>query len=173
MPFLNLSPAIGTSNSIVVNTSYIIANQPPQMTTQTVWLVTIISAGLLLLASRAIQEPTFKDLAGVMAVPLFLIGAIQSFAIDVITGTIFTSGTAAPYLGVMVQTHTIYHYDLMGVILGIFFVISLLNLYLLWLDHKRITNQEQEQMDRQKMQSRSAGKNGKREEEGNDNESRY
>ena len=105
--------------------------------------------------------------------PLFLIGAIQSFAIDVITGTIFTSGTAAPYLGVMVQTHTIYHYDLMGVILGIFFVISLLNLYLLWLDHKRITNQEQEQMDRQKMQSRSAGKNGKREEEGNDNESRY
>jgi hypothetical protein len=114
------------------------------MTTQTVWLVFALLGVGLLLFSRASAEATCKDLAGVMAWPLLLVSAIQAFAVDVVTGTTFTSGTAAPYLGVLVETHTVYHYDLLGVVLAIFWIISSANLYLLWLDHKRITQQEQE-----------------------------
>lgn len=148
MPFLNLSTALGPSNSIYYNTSYIIANQPPQMTTQTVWLATVLAGMSLLLLSRVVQEPTFKDLAGVMAAPLLLLGAIQAFAIDVVTGIVMATDTSVPYLGTIIETHTIYHYDLFGVIIGIFFALSLANLYLLWLDHKRLSEQEQHPMDR-------------------------
>lgn len=144
MPFLNLTSTIGSSNSLFYNTSYIIANQPPQMTTQTVWIIFALLGIGLLLFSRASTEPTCKDLAGVMAWPLLLVSAIQAFAVDVITGTTFASGTDAPVLGALIETHTIYHYDLIGVVLGIFWIIASANLYLLWLDYKRITQQEQE-----------------------------
>jgi hypothetical protein len=147
MPILNLTTGLGTSNAIYVNTSYIIANQPPQMTTPSVFLFFAACGMILLLASRAIQEPTFKDLAGIMAAPLLLVSAIQAFAVDVITGMAFAGETDVPYLGAIIQTHTIYHYDLIGVVLGIFFLMSLGNLFLLWLDHNKVTQQEQKNAD--------------------------
>ena len=143
MPFLNFTTSLGTSNSVFYNTSYIIANQPPGMTTPTVWMF-FISVGIIaLLLSRISTEPTAKDLSGIIAVPILLISAIQAFAVDVVTGTVYTAGTDAPYLGAIIQTHTIYHYDLIGVVLGILFLISIANLYLLWLESKRIIPEEQ------------------------------
>lgn len=147
MPFLNFTTSLGTSNSVFYNTSYIIANQPPGMTTPTVWMF-FISVGIIaLLLSRISTEPTAKDLAGIIATPILLISAIQAFAVDVVTGTVYTSGTDAPYLGAIIQTHTIYHYDLIGVVLGILFVISIANLYLLWLESKRVIPEEQPRID--------------------------
>lgn len=144
MPFLNFTTALGTSNAVYYNTSYIIADQPPGMTTPTVWLTFTILGLALLLLSRQSQEPTLKDLAGILAVPIILISAIQSFAVDVITGTVYTTGTSIPYLGAIVQTHTIYHYDLVGFVLGIIFLISIANLYLLWIEYTRLEPPEQE-----------------------------
>lgn len=141
MPFLNLTPAVGSFNSLFFNVSYTIADQPPQMTTPTVWIIFALTGIALLLISALTSSDACNDLSGIMAVPLLLVSAIQSFAVDVITSTSFAQGTTAPLLGVVTQTHTVYHYDLIGVVLGIFFVLSLANLYRLWLDHKRVTNQ--------------------------------
>lgn len=142
MPFLNLSTALGSYNSVAVNTSYTIANQPPQMTTQTVWLFFIAVSFITLVVSRLDIEATAKDLSGVISWIFFLISAIQSFAVDVTNGTAVMAGTSSPYLAAMVETHTIYHYDLIGVGLGICWIFATANLYLLWLDHHRVMDQE-------------------------------
>lgn len=147
MPFLNFTTSLGTSNSVYYNTSYIIANQPPGMTTPTVWMFFIAIGISALLISRISTEPTAKDLAGIIAAPILLVSAIQAFAVDVVTGTVYTAGTDAPYLGAILQTHTIYHYDLMAVVLGILFIISLANLYLLWVEPKRLVAEEQPRPD--------------------------
>lgn len=142
MPFLNLSTALGDYNSVAVNTSYTIANQPPQMTTQTVWLFFIAMSFILLIASRLDIESTAKDLSGVISWIFLLISAIQSFAVDVTNGTAVMAGTTSPYLGAIIETHTIYHYDLIGVGLALCWVFATANLYLLWLDHDRVMDQK-------------------------------
>jgi hypothetical protein len=38
------------------------------------------------------------------------------------------------------ENHTIYHYDLLGVILALCFIASIANLYRLWLDYTRVIN---------------------------------
>lgn len=142
MPYLNLTQLASTSNAFFFNTSYNIAAQPVGMTTPLVWITFSIFGILLLLFSRSTAEPTCRDLAGVISSILLLISAIQSFAVDTITGIATAGGTDAPVLGAMVELHTVYHYDLIGLALGIVWVISIANLYLLWLDHNRITEQE-------------------------------
>ncbi len=141
MPFLNLSTALGDYNSVAVNTSYTIANQPPQMTTQTVWLFFIAISFILLIVSRLDIEATAKDLSGVISWVFLLISAIQSFAVDVTNGTAVMAGTSSPYLGAIIETHTIYHYDLIGVGLILCWIFATANLYLLWLDHNRVMDQ--------------------------------
>jgi hypothetical protein len=42
----------------------------------------------------------------------------------------------------LIENHIIYHYDLLGVVLAIIFLVSLANLYRLWLDYRKITEQE-------------------------------
>jgi hypothetical protein len=141
MPVINFTPGLGPADSVYYNVTYVVANQPPMMTTQTVWIIFALTGIILLLISVSTTSEMSNDLTGVLACPFLLISAIQSFAVDVITGSAFTTGTDNPYLGVMVQTHTIYHYDLIGVALGIIFVISLANLYRLWLDYHRVVDQ--------------------------------
>ena len=147
MPYLNLTESLGTYYSLYYNTSYNVASQPPYMTTPTVWLIFCLTGIILLLFSRHATEPTCRDLSGVMASMFLLVSAIQSFAVDTITGTASAWGTDAPVAGIIVDTHTVYHYDLIGAVFFIIWIISIANLYLLWLDHKRITDQPQERLD--------------------------
>ena len=143
MPFLNFTTSLGTSNSVFYNTSYIIASQPPGMTTPTVWMF-FISVGIIaLLLSRISTEPTAKDLSGIIAVPILLISSIQAFAVDVAKEPLYIPNVSSTNIGYVIQTHEIYHYDLIGVVLGILFLISIANLYLLWLESKRVIPEEQ------------------------------
>ena len=145
MPLLNFT-GVGTYNAVYYNVSTIMANQPPLMTTQTVWIIFALTGIVLLLLSASTNSEMCNDLSGVLSSLFLLVSALQAFAVDVITGSAFTSGTDAPYLGVMLQTHTIYHYDLWGVVFGIIFVISLANLYRLWLDSRKIVDQPRMQL---------------------------
>jgi len=173
MPFLNFTSGLGTSNSIFYNVSYTIANQPPMMTTQTVWITFTLVGIFLLLLSAFTKSDMCNDLAGILACPFLLISAIQSFAVDVITGNTFVGGTDAPYLGVAMQTHTIYHYDLIGVALGIIFIISLANLYRLWLDHKRFTAPDDSQRMDSNVKNPSRGNRQPRNTDDEDEEKDY
>ena len=171
MPLLNFTSALGTSNSIFYNVSYMVANQPPMMTTLPVWITfTLVGLGLLLLSGFTKSE-SCNDLAGILACPFLLISAIQSFAVDVITGNTFVGGTDAPYLGVAMQTHTIYHYDLIGVALGIIFIISIANLYRLWLDHNRVIPPDDSRKMDSDIENRSGGNRQSRN-TGNEDESK-
>jgi hypothetical protein len=132
MPFLNLS-----TGSFVYNQSYIYAAQPPYMTTLPVFIIFALLGVGLLLFSRHSQEPTCKDLSGIMATPILLISAIQAFNVDVLNDILVANGTT------IFESHTVYHYDLLGVVLILFFIISCANLYLLWLDYNRVVPGEQ------------------------------
>lgn len=149
MPFLNFTPELGTVTTILYNQSYAYANQPPMMTTQTVWIVfTLVGIGLLLF-SRFAPEETCKDLSGVLAWLFVLVSMLQSFAVDTITSTVYAQSTTSPTpLGIIAETHTIYHYDLIGVVLAIVWAICWANLYLLYLDYKKVTTQQETPMDR-------------------------
>lgn len=145
----NFTPVVDTfTHAIHYNVSYVISNQPPQMTTPIIFIIFALLGVGLLLFSRCSTEPTGKDLAGVMATPILLISAIQAFAVDTVTGSgVFgvcnsTIGDCIPEY-VMLENHTIYHYDLIGVVLIIIFVLSIGNLYLLWLEHNKVNQQEQ------------------------------
>jgi hypothetical protein len=156
MPFLNLTPSIGSSNQILVNVSYMLANQSPFMTTHTVWLVFILTGISLMLLSAVWRERlVFNDLSGAMASGFLLLSALQSFSVDVVTGSRFVTGTDVPVMGVIVETHTIYHYELWGVLLAVLFVISLANLYRIWLDHKRVAAELQAEEARERMRPTS------------------
>lgn len=162
MPFLNLTQQLGTATTIFYNQSYIYASQPPHMTTQTVWLFCISVGIILLLFSRVTAENTAKDLSGIISMLFLLVSAIQAFAVDVMTGTTYTENTVSPVIGAFIETHTIYHYDLVGVVLIVLWVISLANLYLLWLDHKRITEQQPVQIDKSQLRGGGGNQNNKR-----------
>ena len=160
----NFTPVIDTlSHSVHYNISYMFANQPPQMTTPTIFLAFALLGIVLLLVSRLDVSDTFKDLSGVVASLFLLISAAQAFAVDTITGagvvgicSTVIGGTCGSSEYVLLENHTIYHYDLIGYALGIIFIISLANLYLLWIDSKRIVNQEQSPNDRTSMPVRRA-----------------
>lgn len=151
---LNFTPYFNSTELVHINSSYIQANHPPQQTILTVWLFFVALGFALLLISVWTSEPRAKDLTGVLATPIFLISAIQSFSVDEVTGYGVTNN-ANEY--VMLENHTLHNFDFWGVFLAICFVICLLNLYLLWLDHKRVVNQEQEQMPGNKMSPRGGG----------------
>ena len=164
MPFLNFT-GLGSSYSVVYNTSYIIANQPPLMTTMDVWLATAGLGIALLLVSVYRANPMLNDLAGILAFPALLLATLQSFAIDTITGIVMAPGADAPYMGVLVETHTVYHYDLAAVFLGIITIFAVLNLYLLWLDYTRISEQDQQRVVIDKVPERNKPKQQKPDED--------
>lgn len=156
---LNFTPAFNYTDQVHYNVSYIIANQPVQMTTPTVWVVfAFLGIGLLLLSVLNIAD-TCNDLSGVLATIFLFISALQAFAVDTVSGfgvtSLLDSGIRTFAL---MENHTIYHYDFWGVALGLTFVISLANLYRLWLDSRRVTNIETPTSDQSDMPSGRTGR---------------
>jgi uncharacterized membrane protein len=153
---LNYTPIFDAiSDEVHVNTSYHIANQPPLMTAQWVWLIFAICGVLLLIYSVKHHEDMEGDLCGILAAIVCLISALQSFAVDTVTGygvtglceILSADGICTKETWVLIESHQIYHYDLWGYVLGIIFIICIANLFLLWLRHTRITNQTSDQID--------------------------
>ena len=139
----NFTPAFCVTEQVHYNVSYIIANQPPNMTTAVVFIVFgMVGLGLLLLSVMNI-DPVCNDLSGVLASLFLSITTVQAFAVDTVTGFgvtgVVNPGNVNEF--VLMENHTIYHYDFWGVAFGILFIISMANLYRLWLDSRRVTDQ--------------------------------
>jgi hypothetical protein len=135
--FTNIADIL--SNQWVYNRSSIIANQPLLMVTEPVWLALIfLGVGLLVLSALG-KLGVMQDLAAILASIFLGVASVGSWAVDTVTGYgVLTSGTRY----VLMENHTIYHYDLYGYVLEVAFLISLLNLYRLSLDYRRVTKQE-------------------------------
>ena len=148
MPVVNFTPAFNYTEQVHYNVSFMIANQPVQMTTPTVWMVfALVGLGLLLLSVLNLADEC-NDLSGVLATLFLFVSTMQAFAVDTVTGFgmngILDSGI---HEFALMENHTIYHYDFWGVVLGICFVIAMANLYRLFLNYHRITDQEQPKSD--------------------------
>lgn len=148
---VNFTPVFNATADLVhINLTYSVANQPPLMTTQTLFILTILLGLGLLLLSALTKSDMCNDLSGILAVPFLFLSALQAFAVDTVTGTGMAascvqgvSGACSITEWTFIENHVIYHYDLLGVVMGVIFLISLANLYRLWLDYKKITEQEQ------------------------------
>jgi hypothetical protein len=147
---LNFTPVFNSTLDIVhVNLTYQQAVQPPLMTTPEMLFFTASLGVILLVISVATKLEMCSDITGIMALPFLFVSAIQSFAVDTVTGTGVASSCVQSISGsclstewALIESHTIYHYDFFGVIMAILFVISLANLYRLWLDYRKVTQQE-------------------------------
>jgi hypothetical protein len=151
MPVSNFTPVFNNTLDLVhINITYQVANQPPLMTTQTIFILMILLGVGLLLLSALTKSDMCNDLSGILAAPFLLLSALQAFAVDTVTGAGMASSCVQSISGScsitewsLIESHIIYHYDLLGVVLGVIFLVSLANLYRLWLDYRKITEQEQ------------------------------
>jgi hypothetical protein len=145
------TPVFNTTTDLVhSNVTYIIANQPVQMTTPLIYIMCIALGLTFLIISAKGQVDSINDLAGILAVPFLLLATIKSYAVDTVTSygvanqcVNLVSGVCQQTEWVLLENHTIYHYDLLGVVLAICFIISLANIYRLWLDYTRVIEGKQ------------------------------
>jgi hypothetical protein len=91
-----------------------------------------------------------KDLTSIFATLFLFISTIQAFSVNTVTGygvtNLYVNGIRT---FVLMENHTIYHYDFIGVALGICFIIAIANQYRLWLEWRRVkevSSDEEEEM---------------------------
>ena len=150
MPVSNFTPVFNNTLDLVhINITYSVANQPPLMTTPNIFILTLLLGIGCLILSALTKSDMCNDLLGILATPFLLLSAIQAFAVDTVTGVGMASSCVQGVSGSctitewsLIENHIIYHYDLLGVVLAIIFLVSLANLYRLWLDYRKITEQE-------------------------------
>lgn len=149
---VNFTPVINTSEIITnYNVSYTYSQTPPTMTTPEVFFFCLIGGIALLLLSAILPLGKCSDLAGAISSLLLGLSTIYAWAVDTVTSFGVTSTPAGIAL---MENHTIYHFDLLGFVSGILLIVSFLNLWLLWLDHKRISEQEQQNVERMQRRPR-------------------
>lgn len=87
----------------------------------------VITVSLLVIAYR------FRDeMAGMLAIIFSIVSALASRSVDVVTGYGATSGNSY----VMLEQHVIYNFDMLTMIFAICFILSILNLYYIYLTSK-------------------------------------
>ena len=152
----NFTPIFNITQDMVhYNITYTIANQPPGMTTPIVWILCVLLGVGLLLLSALLKEGACMDLSGILSSIFLLISSIQAFAVDTVSAIGVTSSCVLASGGncssqtewVLMESHVIYHYELLGFVLAVVFLISLANLYRIWTDYRRITNQPEIKVD--------------------------
>ena len=161
----NFTPVIDPlSTGVHYNVSQMVANQPLQMTTPAIWVIfSLLGIGLLIYSVKH-HEDMEGDLCGGLAFIFLLVSSWQAFMVDTVTST-GIAGITVPNgtpntMFVSLESHQVYHYDLWGYVLAIICLVSIANLFLLWLRHKRITETPTEQIDHRDL-VRSSGSTSK------------
>jgi len=139
--FCGNETAFDPSERVHYNQSFSIAYQPVNYQTDTLWLVTcLIGLGMLLLSTLARRlSRELTDVTSILSTVFLFLAAIWSFQVDTVTGYGVTNlevGGIRTFA--LMENHTIYHYDFIGVALGICFAISIANTYRLWLERRRV-----------------------------------
>ena len=136
----NYTPVFTNIDQVHVNQSYKIYDQ--NATPFAAWLFEVVIGFILFFASLyASTRPEMGEIDGLMSamscLPLF-VAAFESTAIEMVTGY----GVAATTISnvqyyVMLENHTIYHFDIAGVVLWIFSMISTLNTIRIVINHRK------------------------------------
>ena len=137
--FCGNETAFDPSERVHYNQSFSIAYQPVNYQTDTLWLVTCLIGIAMLLMSAMDFNYVVKDLTSIFASLFLFISTVQAFAVDTVTGYGVTNlevGGIRTFA--LMENHTIYHYDFIGVALGICFAISIANTYRLRLERRRV-----------------------------------
>ena len=129
-----------TGSVVVVNQSYHIYDQ--NATAYPEWLFEVVLGLVLFFASLyASTKPEMSEIDGILSVmsmlPMF-VAAFTATSIDYVTGYGVTStliGTVQYY--VLLENHTIYHYDITGIVLWIFSMIATLNTIRIVVNHRK------------------------------------
>jgi len=143
MPLSPFTPIFNQTTDLVhINSTYINSNLPLTVTTPTIELFIIIAGIVLLFVSVIGQDGDLhQDIAGVFATAFLLIGAIYSFGLDTVTGYGMSSQIVGSQVEwVLIENHTIYRADLLGVVLTLAFVISCANLWRLWVSYHKVVS---------------------------------
>jgi len=146
--FCGNETAFDPSERVHYNQSFSIAYQPVNYQTDTLWLVTcLIGLGMLLLSTLARRlSRELTDVTSILSTVFLFLAAIWSFQVDTITSYGMSSmSTAEGREWVILTTHTIYHYEIWGVVFSILFVISAANIIVTWLEYRRIEESETEE----------------------------
>ena len=138
-PVAAFDTAFNGNELVHYNQSYLISTRNVNSVPDTVWIVTVLLGIGVLILSTIGDNYVALDLYSIFASLFFLLGAYWAFAVDTVTGygTVLVNTTSGREYVTLIN-HTIYHYDLWGVMCGILFIIALANQWRLWLDWKRV-----------------------------------
>ena len=143
-------PAFNQTEVAHYNQSYAVAVLAVTSTSELEWIVLAVLGIIFLIASTIGENRVAIDVYSILASMFLFIAAVKSFSIDTVTsyGTTHLQGTNE---FVTMVNHTIYHYDIWGVVFGILFVLALGNQWRLWLDWHRVEEiEEDEEMENRK-----------------------
>ena len=107
------------------------------------WLfITLLGLSFLVLslfASTKHENNQIDALLAALAVVPIMIGAVTSTSIDIVTGYGAVAALYAEFTPVytLMENHTIHHFDLTGIFLWILWLVSVLNLIRILLNHRR------------------------------------
>jgi hypothetical protein len=151
-PVVNYTGDYSTPNDIIhYNVSY--SQNDSGATAFPFWFFIAITGLLMLFGSRALDLKKGGELLGLVAPIALLIAMIQSFKIDMVSGygvasQIAYNGTSGisikippdPNIGeyIMLEHHIIYSETLLAVFFAILFVISIFNIYQLYVNAKTL-----------------------------------
>ena len=138
------------SNVAHYNVSYSLASN--SATPFVFWLFMAVLGLILLFASFILKTEQGNDICAIMAPFPILITAWQSLSIDVIGGygvagilandTVTKSSVDVMRTWVLMENHIIYSEVLISLFYGLLFIVSLLNIYRIWLNNKVIDSSE-------------------------------
>jgi len=142
----NYSKFFNSNDIAHYNTSYLIANQPVNRTTEYVWIIfALLGIGMLIMSTLDVDRVT-KDLTSIFASLFLFVSTIQAFSVDTLTGYGVTGlNDNGVHEFVLMENHIIYHYDFLGVTLGICFIVAIANQFRLWLEYRRIEEVSEEE----------------------------
>jgi len=125
------------------------------MITPFIWgLLIVIGIALLVLSTIGQAGSLHQDLCGGLSWIIIFIAAACSWSVDTVTGygVVADDGFYA-----LLENHTIYHYDAVGILLVLIWVGCWINLFRLWLDYRRISKQEELMKDQSLKQQMGRG----------------
>jgi hypothetical protein len=135
----NFTPIFNKTDIVHVNQSYIIYDQNAIPLVE--WIIEL-TMGLLFFILSCIYSARADGrevdaLFSVMSMFPMFVAAFTATSIDVVTGYGVTANALSPAVYTLIENHTIYHFDITGIVLWIFSMISTLNTIRIVVNHKK------------------------------------
>jgi hypothetical protein len=146
----NFTPIIQYPEKVHVNQSYAIADQNAISWAE--WLfITLLGFVLFFASLYASTRPEMAEIDGLLSamscLPMF-IAAFTATSIDFVTSYgATTAGNITYPIYVLLENHTIYHFDLTGIVLWVFSMIATVNTIRIVVNHRKFNTMFKEKQE--------------------------